>query len=53
MNNYYNGNTINLLMTDVSDPSTWINEQFTITAYNGSTRTATLSGTPSKTGKFL
>ena len=53
VNNYYNGNTINLLMTDVSDPSTWINEQFTITAYNGSTRTATLSGTPSKTGKFL
>ena len=49
-NNYYNGNTINLLMTDVSNPNTWINEQFTITAYNGSTRTATLSGTPSKTG---
>jgi len=53
VNNYYNANTINILMRETSDPNTWVNEQFTITAYNGSTRTATLSGTPNKTGKFL
>jgi hypothetical protein len=53
VDDYYNGNTINVLMTSVSDPTTWINEQFTITDYVGSTRTATLSGTPSKAGKFL
>lgn len=49
-NDYYNGNTITLLVSDIADPDTWINETFTITDYVGSTRVATLSGTPSLNG---
>jgi hypothetical protein len=47
-NDYYNGNTISIIRSSANMEG--IGEQYTITGYTGSTKTATLSGTPVTTG---
>ena len=47
-NDYYNGNTISIIRS--SSNLEGVGEQYTITDYVGSTKTATLSGTPTTTG---
>jgi hypothetical protein len=50
-NDYYNGNTVSIVHTSTSEAG--IGEQFTISSYVGSTRTATLSATPTTQGSVV
>lgn len=50
-NDFYNGNTVSIVHTSTSEEG--IGEQFTISSYVGSTRTATLSGTPTTQGSVV
>jgi len=50
-NDYYNGNTISIVHSTTSLAG--IGEQFTISSYVGSTKTATLSSTPTTTGSIV
>jgi hypothetical protein len=47
-NDYYNGNTITIVHSSSNQEG--VGEQYTITDYVGSTKTATISGTPVTTG---
>lgn len=50
-NDYYNGNTVTIVRTTSSFDG--VGEQYTITDYVGSTRTAILSASPTTTGSVL
>ena len=50
-NDYYNGNTVSIIHTSTSEAG--IGEQFTISSYVGSTKTATLSSTPTTQGSVV
>ena len=50
-NDFYNGNTVSIVHTSTSEAG--IGEQFTISSYVGSTRTATLSATPTTQGSVV
>lgn len=50
-NDYYNGNTVTIVRT--FDSFDGVGEQYTINDYDGSTRTATLSGAPTTTGNVI
>ena len=50
-NDYYNSNTITIVRA--SNSFDGIGEQFTITDYDGTTKVATISGTPTSTGSVV